>query len=304
MNKKKIAFVGTGFISQICHLPFFHKHKKIDIVALCDTDLKTAKKVQKKYKISNVYYDYKMLIKNEKKLDAIVLVVPRHKTFEISKYILKKKINLFSEKPMALSEYNAKKLVEIADQNKVQYLIGHMKRHDESIGYLKKLFKKKDFNFLNLKNVYYESFAGDSFGKLKKLIIKNKKYKSHEISYDVMKNNIPYIKKETYLKFLNTHSHAINLLRYLFGEIKLKFKNLDNNGEGIIGFEKGNKLLILNTRKIYSNDWHEKMIINFKDYQISLNFPMPMMKNQPDRLRILNLKTYKTKIIKLKKLVF
>ena len=59
-----------------------------------------------------------MLIKNEKKLDAIVLVVPRHKTFEISKYILKENKS-FSEKPMALSEYNAKKLVEIADQNKV-----------------------------------------------------------------------------------------------------------------------------------------------------------------------------------------
>ena len=122
MNKKKLHLLAQVLYHKFVIYLFFINIKKIDIVALCDTDLKTAKKVQKKYKISNVYYDYKMLIKNEKKLDAIVLVVPRHKTFEISNTFLKENKS-FLRKPMALSEYNAKKLVEIADQNKVQYLI-------------------------------------------------------------------------------------------------------------------------------------------------------------------------------------
>ena len=50
-----------------------------------------------------------------------------------------------------------------------------MKRHDESIKYLRKLFLKNDFKFNFLQNVYYEFFAGDSFGKLKKI---NKKIKN------------------------------------------------------------------------------------------------------------------------------
>ena len=300
MVKKKIAFIGTGFIAQICHIPNYAKNKKIKITAICDQDPETLKRVAKKYKIKNVYENYKSLIREHKDLDAIILTVPRHETYKISKEVLKNKINLFAEKPIALSKKSALELVKIAKKNKLIYTIGHMKRHDESIKYLKKLFVKDDFNFNSLSNVYYESFAGDSFGKLKKLIKKNKNYKSHFINFDVLKNKVPKKNKINFLKFLNTHSHAINLLRYLFGNINLVFNNINKIGEGIISFKKQNKMFILNTKKIYSNNWHEKIIFNFEKFIIYLSFPMPMKIKQSDRLTILNLKTSKKKKIKLK----
>ena len=132
------------------------------------------KYVANKYKIKHTYRNYKNLIRNQKDLDAIILTVPRHETYKISKEILKNKINLFTEKPIALSQKSALELVNLAKKNNLIYTIGHMKRHDESIKYLRKLFLKNDFKFNFLQNVYYESFAGDSFGKLKKLIKKIK----------------------------------------------------------------------------------------------------------------------------------
>ena len=300
MIKKKIAFIGTGFIAQICHLPNYANNKKVEIVAICDNDLKIAKFVAKKFKIKNVYKNYKDLINYEKKIDAIILTVPRHLTYEISKEILKNKINLFSEKPMALSKKSALELTKIAKKNKLIYVIGHMKRHDEKIKYFKNLLNKKDYNINSLKSIYYESFAGDSFGKLKNLIKKNKKYKSHFLNYDVNKNKVPKDKKIRFLKFLNTHSHAINLLRYLFGELKLEFNYLNLDGEGIVGFKKNNKIFLLNSRKIFSNNWHENISINFSKFKVKINFPMPMKIKHQNTISITNLKNSQTRIIKLK----
>ena len=169
--------------------------------------------------------------------------MPRHEIYKISKATMKNKINLFAEKPISLSKKSAEELYEISKKNKLIYTIGHMKRFDESIKYLKKgLFKTKDFKLNSLQSVYYESFAGDSFGKLKKFIKRNKRYKSHFINFDVLK-----IKSQkniiNFLKFLNTHSHAINLLRYLFGEINLVFNNLNKFGNRIIGFQIRDKYL-------------------------------------------------------------
>ena len=78
MGKKKIAFIGTGFIAQICHLPNYSKNKKVKIVSICDQDPKTLKYVANKYKIKHTYRNYKNLIRNQKDLDAIILTVPRH----------------------------------------------------------------------------------------------------------------------------------------------------------------------------------------------------------------------------------
>ena len=100
---KKIAFIGAGFIAQICHLPIYSQIKEVKIVAVCDKDLTLSKKVAKKFNIENVYQNHIEMLNNHKNLDAVVLVVPRHNTFNVSKDILKRGINLFTEKPMDLS---------------------------------------------------------------------------------------------------------------------------------------------------------------------------------------------------------
>ena len=111
---KKIAFIGAGFIAQICHLPIYSQIKEVKIVAVCDKDLILSKKVAKKFNIENVYQNHIEMLNNHKNLDAVVLVVPRHDTFNVSKDILNRGINLFTEKPMALSSKSAKKLIEIS----------------------------------------------------------------------------------------------------------------------------------------------------------------------------------------------
>ena len=288
--KKKIAFIGAGFIAQICHLPIYSKIRGIDIVAICDKDLILAKKVAKKFNIPKIYSNYEEMLKKEKNLNAIILVVPRHDTFEVSKNILKNKINLFSEKPMALSYRSAHILCKIAKKNKVKYAIGYMKRHDKTIQILKKILKTKKFRIKNIKSIIYESFAGNSYANLTKHIKRKKEYKPNEITSEINSKFKDNKIKLNFLKFLNTHSHAINLLRYLVGDITFDIKDNNKSGEGFLLFKKGNISIVLNTAYLKSLNWYENIKISFYNYRIEINFPPPMLINQPAKMKIINLR--------------
>ena len=75
----------------------------------------------------------------------------------VAKEVLKKKINLFTEKPMAPTVKQAKHLVNLAKKNKLIYTVGNMRRHDSGVVKCKKLISnliktKKIGNFLQYKH--------------------------------------------------------------------------------------------------------------------------------------------------------
>ncbi len=288
---KKIAFIGAGFIAQICHLPIYSQIKEVKIVAVCDKDLILSKKVAKKFNIENVYQNHIEMLNNHKNLDAVVLVVPRHDTFNVSKDILNRGINLFTEKPMALSSKSAKKLIEISKRKKLKYVIGYMKRHDQSVKFLKNILNKSKFNVNKINLINYNSYAGDSYANLRKHIRRNKEYKPNEITPELHKAFLNKKNKLNFLKFLNTHSHAINLLRYLIGNISNVGMHINKKGEGSYLFKKNKIFIVLNTSYLKSKNWYEDITIVYKEYKILISFPPPMLVNVPAKLSFIDLKT-------------
>ena len=92
-----------------------------------------------------------------------------------------------------------------------------MKRNDNGIIYLKKNLKKLKLG--KLISVYYESFR-DSYNNPFEYFKHNQKnYKKLNSLNKNFKD-----KKNLYLKYLNTNCHCINLLRYLFGDLKIENK--------------------------------------------------------------------------------
>jgi hypothetical protein len=266
--KIRIGVIGLGFVSQISHLKCIRSNKKIKIIALCDSNLKLLMKVSKKYKINNTYTSYKKMIK-ENNFDGIILSVNREKTSFIAEYLLKNKLNLLTEKPSALTSANAKNLKNLAAKNHSIYLTGYMKRHDYGV---KKFKEKIQINKLGrLNNIYYEHLSGDSYG--------------YQTGYFKSKN-IKMIKKQTlnkkflskkknYIKFLNTHCHSINLIRFLIGEFKL-YKNLMNRfGEGYLIFKSKKIKIVLNNQYSKSKEWKENIKFYFENGTANLQLAKP-----------------------------
>lgn len=292
MKKIKIALIGAGFVSQVAHLPAFISNKKVKIISICDTNLKLLKKVSNQFKVKNYYTSYKNMIKSEI-IDGVVLSVQRKKTAKIANYILKNKIPLLSEKPAALNYKSAKKLSDLAKKNSTKYLIGYMKRHDNGIKFIKKYLLKKN-TLGNLYSVYYESFQGRSFSNKFNFFSQTKSY-IRKMSLNSKLNN----KNFSYLRFLNSQCHSINLLRYLFGDIKYLSKSLHPSGEGQIIFKKENITFILNNQYSKSKEWIENINLNFQNGKIVIKLPSPLFKNQTSKIVISyykNNKLFKPKI--------
>lgn len=280
--KLKIGIIGLGFISQISHLECLKKNNKVIIQAACDKNFKLLKKVTKKYNIKKKYTNYNKMIR-ENLLDAVILSVDRNNTEKISEEILKKKINLLTEKPSALSSSFAKKLTKYAKKNNCIYLTGYMKRHDDGIKKLKEILIKKKFG--PIQNIFYEHSSGDSYGKQKNYF----KSKTLDQIKNTSLNKKFTNKKKKFLKFLNTHCHSINLIRYLVDDFELKKKYLNKFGEGMVVFKKDSLNIIFNNNYIKSNAWNEKIIFIFKTKIIELKVIKPFLKESSE-LNIIDLK--------------
>ena len=140
-RKIRLGWIGSGFVGQVAHLFSFNNISDVKIVALSELRPKLGHLVCKKYSIPNYYSDYKELLKRND-LDGIVAIVRRYHTAPLAKEILKKGFNLFTEKPMAATFAQAKTLVQISNKQKLKYIIGNMRRHDEGVLLAKKYFDK------------------------------------------------------------------------------------------------------------------------------------------------------------------
>ena len=280
MKKIKLAFIGAGFMAQSAHLPSFYADPRVEIVALSDLDKKLLDQVSRKYQIKKTYQSYKKMLKNEK-LDGVVLAVNRLKTEFIAKDILKAKIPLFSEKPMAPNYLSAKKLCDLSKKNNTKYLVGCMKRYDNGILFLKKNLKK--INLGKLISVYYQSFIGDSYSSpFEYFKHQDKDYRKKNTLNKNLKS-----KKLIFIKYLNSYCHCTNLIRYLFGEINLNYKILSQSGEGLVFFKsKGDANIILNNQFSNATRWIEDIKLNFKNGSIFIKVPAPLLKNTSAEITI------------------
>tara|TARA_B100001063_G_scaffold247072_1_gene289920 strand:+ start:1026 stop:2033 length:1008 start_codon:yes stop_codon:yes gene_type:complete len=297
MQQFKIGIVGLGPLSQTIHLPCFNDDKNFKIKALCDHNLHLLKPISLKYGITKIYTNIDLMIKKEK-LDAIICIVQRPNTFQVSKKILSSNINLLSEKPISLKSFEAKRLVKIQRKNKLKFGISYMKRSDDAVQHLKKIHNKKIFG--KIISVNYNSFVG----KVKPITKNFIQHKSNlrKKKYSLNKKLIK--KKEIFEKYLNTHCHSVNLIKFIFGNISIKKVNLSKLGEGSVFFEnKKNINIVLKNKYLMDNVLKEFIYIKYSEGYIKLILQNPFKKKDYSQI-IIKMKNKKTKILKFKNWCF
>ena len=100
-----------------------------NIVALCDVDEKQASGTFKKFPDAKVYKDFRrMLEKEEKNIDAVVVATPDHIHAVASMMAIKMGKHVYTEKPLTHSVYEARKLTAAARKYKVATQMGNQGR--------------------------------------------------------------------------------------------------------------------------------------------------------------------------------
>jgi len=124
MNKKfKIAFIGAGNRANQAHYPAFAELEDVDIAAICDIDPVRLSQTADKYGVPRErryggagVCAYRDMIR-EVTPDGVVCIGNPHTMYDIWMWCLERGLNLYVEKPLALSIHQARALNAVASRN-------------------------------------------------------------------------------------------------------------------------------------------------------------------------------------------
>ncbi len=155
MQKVRIGLIGCGRISKN-HLDAISQIPEADFVAVADIIPEKADKVAADYAIANVYYDYHEMLAKEK-LDLVSICSPSGMHPNMGIDVAKAKINVLTEKPMAININDADRLIRACDENNVKLFVVKQNRLNSTMQLLKRAIEKNRFGriYMAQANVFW-----------------------------------------------------------------------------------------------------------------------------------------------------
>jgi UDP-N-acetylglucosamine 3-dehydrogenase len=149
----KLAVIGTGgwgknHVRVLNDLGVLH--------AVCDSDENRLQHISKKYKI-NCYSSLDDLLEKEHGLDACLVCTPTKTHFSIAQKIIKRKINIFVEKPLSFSSVECEELTKLSKQYKVILTTGYIERFNPAVQDLKHIIEENTHGELLMMEFHREN---------------------------------------------------------------------------------------------------------------------------------------------------
>jgi len=128
-DKLNIAGVGVGGIGR----RDLGKITGQNIVALCDVDWGYSAKTFKDYPDAKIYKDYRVMLDQQKDIDAVLVATPDHSHAVVGMAAMRAGKHVFIQKPLAHSVYETRMLTETAQKYKVATQMGNQGNSSESV---------------------------------------------------------------------------------------------------------------------------------------------------------------------------
>lgn len=134
MQKLRTAIVGAGKMGKI-HAKVYDKLDCAELVAVVDNDIERAKDLAEKYDCLAVT-DPAGLIGT---VDAVTISAPTVAHHEVATLLLKNRIPVLIEKPLAATVQQGREIVELAKANDTIVAVGHSERCNPVVQAMKRL---------------------------------------------------------------------------------------------------------------------------------------------------------------------
>lgn len=128
MAKLKTAVIGVGYLGKF-HAQKYASLAQSELIAVCDTNQEIAKTIAEEHGVE-FFENHLDLIG---KVDAVSIVVPTQKHYEVAKPFLENGIHVLLEKPITSTVAQAQELVDIAEANGAILQIGHLERFNPAV---------------------------------------------------------------------------------------------------------------------------------------------------------------------------
>lgn len=223
MDKIRIGFIGCGGHATASIYPSL-RLAPIELICVCDLDIKKAERNAKHFGAERVYTDYREMFEREK-LDAVFIVIGPKSHFQLSIEAMRSGFHVFIEKPPAENLEQVEEMCKVSKETGKFLMVAFMKRFATGYVMAKKIIQNPQFGKPVMIYSKYQSPAyPDEY--------------SHLLGYSI---------------------HHLDLVRYFMGEVDRVYVEKVRISENRIGFTvsmkfKNHGLGLLNLGSVQSGD--------------------------------------------------
>jgi len=111
----RVAVIGCGAHAQVAHIPALKQNRLVNLVALCDTDVRKVNHLCTLHGIPRHYVDFDDL-KIDEDIDAVVIATPNHLHAPMAVAAMEYGKDVLCEMPLGLNAEEARLMVETAQR--------------------------------------------------------------------------------------------------------------------------------------------------------------------------------------------
>ncbi len=267
----RLGYIGCGFMAQNVHLPNFSSIAGCELVALAERRPRLREKVADKYRIARRYPSHAELA-NDSTIDAVAVSAAYAEQGEIAADLLRAGKHVFVEKPMAVSERQAARILEAAKLGGARLMVAYMKRYDAGNLLMQEIAARwrQDGTAGGMLFARNHGFCGDWLVGLEP----NQMIKTDEPLEEVLPANqypdwLPDARIRSYVSYLQQYTHNINLLRFLLGaqkteQVGVEVVTFDSDGfTGIVVLKLAGVRCVIESATSNYHTWDEHTQLYF-----------------------------------------
>ncbi len=136
----RAGVIGTGHLGSL-HSRKYSSIDGVSLVGVCDIDVEIGKRVAGELG-TKFYPEFRSLAGD---VDILSIAVPTIHHYEVSRYCLEKGKHILVEKPITEKLWQARRLIEIAERNKLVIQVGHLERFNPALNKIRNYIKTPGF---------------------------------------------------------------------------------------------------------------------------------------------------------------
>lgn len=122
MKKIRIGIIGAGWWGTSAHIPAVKSHPGAELLAVQSRERANCEKIARDFGAKHAFVDFQELL-GVKGLDAVIVASTPNVHFPQARAALERGLHVLVEKPMTFTADEARELVEMAAQRKLQLLV-------------------------------------------------------------------------------------------------------------------------------------------------------------------------------------
>ena len=129
-NPIRVGLVGAGAIAQVAQLPALATHPDVEIAGVVTRSEDSARRNLRRWPIDASYGSVEAMIEAAH-LDALFVLTPKHDHVRFVEVGLRSGLDVFCEKPLATTAFQASELAQLAEESGQLLMVGFNRRYAE-----------------------------------------------------------------------------------------------------------------------------------------------------------------------------